>query len=169
MKWMKKLWKKEIDERQQADLNRVLGFGYWIAFYLLLAAVIVEGVFLSRPFSEWAAEWIIFMVIAVYEVIASFRIGVWTETKQNPGKKDYVRYSLIGSVLFSIIFTFGNVLKMNPEKRVFGNIAPIFVYWFLLLFVVMLISFLISGNYFHKRRRKMEEELDKESMEDDDE
>lgn len=169
MNWLKSLFKKEIDERQQADLNRVMSHGYWIAFYLLLVAVIVEGVFLNRPFREWAAEWVVFMVIAVYEVIACFRIGVWTQTKQKPGKKDYVRYSLIGSFLFSVIFTIGNVVKMSAEKRTPGNIVPIFIYWFVLFFAVMVISFFVSGNYFNKRRKKMEDKMDEECMEDEDE
>lgn len=167
MNWLRKLFKKEIDERQQADLNRVTSYGYWIGFYLLTAALMVEGIILNRPFREWAAEWVIFMVIAIYEVVACFKVGVWTETRQIPGKKDYVRYSLIGSVLFSVVFTIGNVMKMKVENRTFGNIAAIFVYWFILFFVVMLIGFFVSGTIYKRRRKKMEEEFEEENSEDE--
>lgn len=167
MNWLKKLGKKEIDERQQADLNRVTSYGYWIAFYLLIAAILVEGVILSRPFREWAVEWAVFMIIAVYEVIAGIRIGVWTETKQKPGKRDYVRYSLIGSILFSAVFTLGYYFRLMPEKRTFGNIASMFVYWFTLLAVLLLIAYFIGGGIYNRRRKKMEEELDKEMEEEE--
>lgn len=162
MNWLKKLFKKEIDERQQADLNRVTSYGYWMAFYLLIAAVLVEGVILSRPFREWAVEWAVFMILAIYEVIACIRIGVWTETRQKPGKKDYVRYSLIGSVLFSAVFTLGYYFRLKPENRTFEAIASMFAYWFILLTVLFLIAYFIAGGIFNRRRRKMEEELDNE-------
>lgn len=168
MNWLKKLFKKEIDERQQADLNRVTSYGYWMAFYLLIAAVLVEGVILSRPFREWAVEWAVFMILAIYEVIACIRIGVWTETKQKPGKKDYVRYSLIGSVLFSAVFTLGYYFRLKPENRTFEAIASMYAYWFILLTVLFLIAYFIGGGIYNRRRRKMEEELDKELEEEAD-
>lgn len=167
MNWLKKLCKKEIDERQQADLNRVTGYGYWIAFYLLIAAILVEGPVLGRPFREWAAEWAVFMVMAVYEVIACIRIGVWTQTKQRPRKKDYVRYSLTGGILFSAVFTLGYYFRLKPENRTFENIASMYVYWFVLLTVLFLVSYFIGGGIYNRRRRKMEEELDKELEEEE--
>lgn len=168
MNWLKKLFKKEIDERQQADLNRVTSYGYWMAFYLLIAAILVEGVILSRPFREWAVEWAVFMILAIYEVIACIRIGVWTETKQKPEKKDYVRYSLIGSVLFSAVFTLGYYFRLKPGNRTFEAIASMYAYWFILLTVLFLIAYFIGGGIYNRRRRKMEEELDKELEEEAD-
>lgn len=168
MNWLKKLFKKEIDERQQADLNRVTSYGYWMAFYLLIAAILVEGVILSRPFREWAVEWAVFMILAIYEVIACIRIGVWTETKQKPEKKDYVRYSLIGSVLFSAVFTLGYYFRLKPGNRTFEAIASMYAYWFILLTVLFLIAYFIGGGIYNRRKRKMEEELDKELEEEAD-
>lgn len=169
MNWLRRFWKKEIDERQQADLNRVTSYGYWIAFYLLIAAILVEGIILGRPFREWAVEWIVFMVIAVYEVVACLRIGVWTETKQRPAKKDYVRYSLVGSLLFSAVFTIGYYFRLMPENRSFGKLVSMFAYWFVLLTVLFLIAYFIGGGIYNRRRRKMEEELDKELKEEESE
>lgn len=173
MNWLKKLGKKEIDERQQADLNRVTSYGYWIAFYLLIGAVVIEGPILSRPFREWVVEWAVFMILAIYEVVACMKIGIWTETKQKPGKKDYVRYSLIGSMLFSAVFTLGYYFRLKPENRTFENIISMYAYWFVLLTVLFLISYFVAGGIFNRRRKKMEEELDKEmeaeELEDEDE
>lgn len=167
--WDKIFGKKKIDERQQADLNRMMSYGYWVAFYLLLAAVMVEGVFLRRPFYEWAAEWIIFMVIAVYEVIGCIKIGVWTQFLQKPGKKDYVRYSLIGGALCAVVFTIGNVMRMGAENISWQSIAAVFLYWFVLMFVLCLAGFSICGGIYKRRKKRIEEKLDEELEEDENE
>lgn len=169
MNWLKKLVKKEIDERQQADLNRITSYGYWIAFYLLLADVLIKGVILDRPLREWGVEWLIFMILGIYEVAACMKIGVWSSNRQKPGKKDYVRYSLCGSLLFSVIFTLGYSRRLDAESRTFANIAPMFAYWFILLLILFLIAYFISGGIFNRKRKRMEEEMEREDTEDEDE
>ena len=49
---MKRYFRRRIDERQRADLRRVESYGYWIAFWLLLASVIVKSVIIGRPKEE---------------------------------------------------------------------------------------------------------------------
>ncbi len=165
-----KRWcKKEIDERQQADLNRVTGYGYWIAFWLLLAAFIVEAVFLKRPVSEWVVEWAVFMILAVYEVTACIRIGVWSEGKQNVGWKDFVRYSLIGSFLFSVVMTVGWYLDMGKEWGSVGNLVIIFGTFFIPLVILMLVTFFAAGKIFKWRRRKLEEKFAEDSEDEENE
>lgn len=167
--WDKVFGKKKIDERQQADLNRMMSYGYWIAFYLLLAAIMVEGVFMRRPFREWAVEWIVFMVIAVYEVIACIRIGVWTQFKQMPGRKDYLRYSLIGGVLCAVVFTIGNVMRMDAKSISWQSVAAVFAWWFAVMFVLCLAGFYVCGGIYRKRKKRLEEKMDEELEEDEDE
>ena len=47
--FIKERWKVKIDERQQADLNRVNSYGFYIAYYLLLGYVLVKAVILKCP------------------------------------------------------------------------------------------------------------------------
>ena len=127
---MKAIWKTEIDERQQQELHRVEAIGYWIAFYLLIIAVVVESFFMARPFREWAVEWGIFMILALYQVFRSMHIGVWSEYKQNPTTKDFLCYSLAGSAAFAVIFTIGNWLQAAPEQRDIGAFSILFAGYF---------------------------------------
>lgn len=164
---MKRIWKKEIDERQQAELNRVGNTGYWLAFYLLIGAVVVESVFMNRPFREWAVEWFVFMILAVYEIIQCLRIGVWSEYKQNPGTKDYLRYTVIGSGIFAAVFTVGSWFKAAPEYRTVPAFLALFALDFLFLAVLLFAAFLGIGALLKRCRKKQEERLNEELKEDD--
>ncbi len=164
---MKKFWKKKIDERQQAELNKVGNYGFWLAFWLLLASIMVQGVILHRPFREWAAEWIIFMLIAVFEVIADIKIGVWTEYTQRPGLKSYLINSLLFSGSFSVLFTLGNCTRFKGEITA-AYILSNFFTWFFGLFVLMAAGLAVSGWIYNRRMDKLEEKLDEE-IEDEDE
>ncbi len=163
MNLWKRWCKREIDERQQADLNRVTGYGYWIAFWLLLAAFVVEAVFLKRPVPEWIVEWGIFMILAVYEVAACIRIGVWSEGRQNVGWKDLIRYSLIGSFLFSVIMTAGSCLGMGEEGRSVKDLAVLFGAFFVPMAILMLAGLFVAWKLLKWRRRKLEEAFAEES------
>ncbi len=110
---MKKYWKKKIDERQEADLRRVESYGYWIAFWLLLASMLMKSVILSRPLTEWFTEWLIFMILAVYGVVAFAKIGVWTEFSVKPTLISSAGSSLLGSLAFSALFTAGSWLRKD--------------------------------------------------------
>lgn len=166
---MNKWWKKKIDERQQAELNRVTGIGYWIAFYLLLAAIIWEGLIQGRPFADWQAEWIVFMILAVYEVAASFRIGVWTECQPAPTPKSSALYALSGSVIFAVIFTFSRWLHLEEANRSPVGLACTFAVWMVLLFVLFFGAFLVIGTLFNRRERRLKQKMDQELTEDEDE
>lgn len=165
---MKKFFRKKIDERQQADLNRVGNYGFWIAFWMLIVSVVLQGTILHRPFREWAAEWVIFMVIAVYELIACVKIGVWTEYTQRPTLKSHLLNSLLGSGGFAVFFTIGNCTSVTTELTA-GFVLRVFITWFAGLFVLMMASFLVSGWIYNRRLDKLEEKMDEETETDEDE
>lgn len=146
---MKKYWKKKIDERQEADLRRVESYGYWIAFWLLLASMLMKSVILSRPLTEWFTEWLIFMILAVYGVVAFAKIGVWTEFSVKPTLISSAGSSLLGSLAFSALFTAGS--------------------WLIGLFVVLFATFLALMWVYRIRDRRMQKKMDEELEEDDDE
>ena len=166
---IKKIWKKEIDERQQAELNRVGNWGYWLAFYLLIGAVVVESIFMDLPFRDWAVEWFVFMILAVYEVIQCLRIGVWSEYKQNPGAKDFLRYSVVGGGIFAAVFTIGSWLKTPPEHRSIPGFAALFALNFVFLLVLLFAGFILIGALLKRRRRMQEERLNEEAEKEEEE
>ena len=109
------------------------------------------------------------MILAVYEIIACMKIGVWTQHRQKPEKKDYLIYSLAGSLFFSVVFAAGNWLRWDPLQKNFGNLAITFLTWFAELFVLLMIGLFAGGAVFNHRRKKMEEKLNQELLEEEDE
>ena len=59
---MKLKWfEKKVDERQEMDLLKVEHFGFWMMYWMLLAALIIQGIFMEDGVKRAAGEWIIFM------------------------------------------------------------------------------------------------------------
>ena len=69
-----------LDERQETDLLKIERNGCWLAFWALLASIFVQLYFLENSFDQVAAEWIIFMVLALYLTIDCMRKGIWSRT-----------------------------------------------------------------------------------------
>lgn len=164
---MSKWRKKKIDERQQADLNRIGNYGYWIAFWLLIGSIMLQNVILHRPVREWIAEWVVFMVLAVYGLIACIKIGVWTPYTRRPTLKHCVLYSLAGSGSFSVLFTIGNCRYMT-EGLTISHVISIYLIWFAGLFLFMMAGFLVSVRVYNRKQEKIEEKLNEE-LDDEDE
>lgn len=162
---MKRYFRRRIDERQRADLRRVESYGYWIAFWLLLASVIVKSVIIGRPKEEWLTEWVIFMILAVYNVVSLAWIGVWSENSPKPTFASSVSSSLLGSLGFSVIYTAGTWLHSGRTMGM-DEVIFLFALWFIGLFVLLIAAFAALMWIYRIRDRrlqkKMDEELEKE-------
>ena len=160
MKQKKVFLKKVIDERQEAELNRLFSGGYHLVFYLLLIVLVIEALFLKRPFQEWAAVWAVFMIAAVYEIWSCFRAGVWTPYEQKPGRKNYIGYSLAGALPAAGVM----VAIRWGDAPAWQDAALIFLIDFLVYFAMFLVIFFAAGGLYNRMRRKREERLDRELM-----
>lgn len=163
---MRKHWKMKIDERQQADLRRVESYGYWIAFWLLLAAVLIQSVILQKPAGEWIVEWLIFMVLAVYGVFSCIRIGVWTEYSAKPTLFSCVMSSLVGSLGFSLVYTAGDWFRADGQMP-FSALFLEFFGWFIGLFLILLAAFLLILGIYLMREKRLQKQMDAELEEEE--
>ena len=77
MNWLKKIFNKKVDERQEMDLLRVEHYSFWLMFWLLAIEIIVQGIILDGG-DKILGEWIVFMATAVFSVAGFIRKGVWS-------------------------------------------------------------------------------------------
>ena len=77
-----KLWerfysrKNMMDEMQEQTQLRIESAGYQVAFWGLLAAMVVQGI-LHCPPASMAGAWVVFMTLCLYVLVREMRSGLW--------------------------------------------------------------------------------------------
>ncbi|MBC3797634.1 DUF6773 family protein [Acetobacterium tundrae] len=157
-----KKFKKVIDERQEMEMYKVEHICFWIVFWLLLGSIIIQSIFLSAPFSQWAFEWFIFMICCVGSFIGYYRKGQW-DYYSKPTTKNYLIFSLVGSGLFAIIYAISLYMKNDFLKNDLGILLLLTLIIFAFLFALIFVALLICGTLVKKRQKKLEDEFNDDS------
>lgn len=69
--------KNNLDERQEQILLKIEHKGFWLAFWLLLAAMLVQSITSGVDFRVYAGECAILLIISLYVSIECIRNGIW--------------------------------------------------------------------------------------------
>ena len=146
--------KNNLDEMQEQELLKIEHNGCWLAFWGLLAAMIVQSfAFGIMDFRALAGEWIVFMALALYLAAACVRKGIW-DRKLAMNTKTNLAVSAIAGLGLGIFNAI--IIYKNYHKPV-GTIAAaviIAVICFILCFVILTIMM----NQTQKRKAAMEAE-----------
>ena len=143
--------KSNLDEMQEQALLKIEHYGFWLAFWGLLAAMAIQAL-LGVAFSSLLGEWIVFMVLALYIVIACLRKGIW-DRHLKANRKTNLIVSLLAAVATGILVTLSNPYLSEPLDYVLvAGISGGFT--FLLCFAALSISMKL----YKKRREKLDQE-----------
>jgi membrane protein DedA with SNARE-associated domain len=157
-----KKFKKVIDERQEMELYKIEHLAFWVVYWLLLGAIIIQATFMGAPFIEWAFEWFIFMIASVATLIGCYKKGQW-DYYTKPTVKTYLFYSLAGSAIFTVVYTiasyFNNDYLKNDLLALFMIALVLFVFLFMIIFALLAAFGLMTK----KRQAKLAQEFDEES------
>lgn len=69
----------KLDEMQEIQMLKVEHYGLWIAFWGLLAITLIQRI-MGAPFQQYAAEGFLLCGLAVFELVADLRYGLWDRT-----------------------------------------------------------------------------------------
>ena len=69
----------KLDEMQEIQMLKIEHYGLWLAFWGLLVITIVQAS-MKMPFQQYAAEGGLLCVLAVFELVASLKYGLWDRT-----------------------------------------------------------------------------------------
>ena len=72
--------KSNLDERQEQILLRIEHNGFWLAFWLLIIAMVVQNIASGSDFRLFAGECAILLIISLYVAIECIRNGIWDRT-----------------------------------------------------------------------------------------
>lgn len=161
--------KKVVDERQELELLKIEKKGFWVLYWMLLASFLYQEMIMHAPFSQWAAEFIVFMIASIYIAIACMRKGQW-DYYSLPSMKGYFIYSLVGSGIFAIIMGISKYMEFETVRENFWTMGlPIVGILFITTFVLMFLALAGMGYLTKKRRAELEKEYAAEEELDDDE
>lgn len=95
--------KNRLDEIQEQTMRKIESHGFWLLWYSLLAAWIVQTVF--GAVDKAAGEWVVFMIGCIYMVVACLRNGLWERHFSDTPPANAV-YSLVAAVAVTLIIGF---------------------------------------------------------------
>ncbi len=143
--------KNNLDEMQEQALLKIEHNGYWLGFFGLLVALLVQ-VALGSDIKTIAGEFIVFMVLCGYLLIACLRKGIWDRQLKANGKTNLL-CSLFAGV---IMFLFATVRAyLNYPDAVWGSIAA-GAFMGIIVFFLCWAALSICSAIYKKRREKLE-------------
>ena len=101
-----KKFKSNLDEMQEQKLLRIEHSGCWLAFWGLLVSMLAQSfIYREDVFRYLAGEWVVFMALCVYMLVACLRAGVWDRhLKASP--KVNLLCSAAAAVVMGVVYFF---------------------------------------------------------------
>ena len=154
--------KNNLDEMQESKLLKIERNGYRIAFWGLLAVIIIQqaiGIIKDEP-KDIVGECIILIIMCLYVLIASIRNGIW-DRDSKPDMKKNILISLFSSILMGIFWGYLGYAKLGGIKM--GIIA--FAVMSTVIFIISVIVFAVSAYTYNKKQKELDEMADKDENE----
>lgn len=145
-----KIKQNNLDEMQELKLLHIERNGCWLAFWGLLAVILVETV-LDTNFRLLAGEWIVFMCLALYLSVSCMRQGIW-DRRLRPDLKTNLAASTAAGLVCGIIFFL--VSYRNYGKIVGSTATGIFMFLFVFFSTAVVLT--VSAAIYKKRVKKLE-------------
>ena len=143
--------KSNLDEMQEQELLKIEHYGCWMAYWGLLAAMVIQMV-MRVPGAQMLGEWIIFVIMSLYICIACMRKGIWDRRLKANWKTNLV-ISLLAAVAVAVLVILSNPYLSEPLDYVLtAGLTGGFT--FLLCFAALSIGMKL----YKKRREKLEQE-----------
>lgn len=151
-----KLRKNNLDEQQERKLLEIESRGFWLAFWGLLIALIVQS-FVMKSIGMVIGEWIIFIILAIYIALSCSRAGIW-DRRLDMSRKTLFCVSIIAA-LCAAAFMFGFIFL-----RYHDVITSLYAGAFAALasFVFCLIALTLAARATKRRQDKLNAEPEDE-------
>ena len=143
--------KSNLDEMQEQELLKIEHNGCWLAFWGLLAAMALQMV-MRVPGRQMLGEWIVFMALSLYIVIACLRKGIW-DRHLKANRKTNLIVSLLAAVATGIFVILSNPYLSEPLDYVLvAGLTGGFT------FVLCFAALSVCTKLYRNRRNKLDKE-----------
>ena len=146
--------KNNLDEMQEQKLKQIEHTGFWLFFWGLFAAIMVQSVFLTDMLpAAIAGEMIIFLPVCCWMVVQCLRHGIWgRRLKADP------KTNLLASLVAGLVV---GVVGSLTVYRNFGSLAgaaAAFVFGLLFAFGLCFALLSLCASVYKKKLRRLEKE-----------
>ena len=115
--------KSNLDEMQEQELLE--HNGCWIAFWGLLAAIIIQSIlFGSQDCKTLAGEGIVFIVLSIYIAVACVRRGIWDRRFQMNAKTNLILSAAAALVTGGVMLDKNKLIESVEECLGWPYVSP---------------------------------------------
>lgn len=150
---MKKQDKKsQLDEMQEQKLLQIEKNCAWLAFWGLLASIIIQMIIYRGDVKMIAGEWVVFMCFCLYMGICCMKNGIW-ERRIRPTLRNSIFCSILAAVVTGIYIGIINCQNYGSISNAImsGAIGGGFI------FVLCIVALEVSRYFYQKRRDKLDD------------
>ncbi len=147
--------KNNLDEMQELKLLKIEHRGCWLAYWGLLATIILQMLLGHNSFQNLMGEYLVFFALCIYLVIDCIRNGIWDRRLKPNFKTNFLLSGFAGTVSGLIYF----IISYRNYHNLFGSIAT---FLFMLLFVSIscLVLLTLTAKMYQTHKNKMEQDAD---------
>lgn len=149
---MRKLFKNDLDEMQEQTLLKIESRGFWLAFYGLTIAILIQ-VFIGNAPTLIAGESVLLLILSGYVCGACLRNGIWSRgLKANPQTN-----AIVSAVAGLIVGIFWAVRSYLNYQNPIGS-AAVFVFCAGMTFAAAFAILSFASAVYKKKKQTLESE-----------
>ena len=145
--------KKHLDEMQEQKLLHIEEIGFWLVFWALFIAIIVQFL-LGAHLKEIAGEGIVLLVASIYIAVRSLKNGLWTHSYA-PNFKTNASASILPAFLLGIIKAV-KLLTATEGQFPFDALPQLLLHIFV-VYVICLAVLEIMRLVYNRRRKTLDD------------
>lgn len=143
--------KTNLDEMQEQSLLKMEHNGCWLAFWGLLAAILIQWL-AGTSFRQTAGEVTVFLALSCYIVIGCLRLGIWDRRLKANGKTNFLA-SLLAGIAVGII-----TVARNEYIRNFSDLLLVFLISGIFTAILCFVIITACAELYKRRREKLDRE-----------
>lgn len=146
--------KTNLDEMQEQKLMELEHNTCWLAFWLLVAAIVAQMLINKSMEVTWG-ETAVLLILCGYLSIGCLRLGIWDRSGKFSTKRNIV-YSLIAGAAAGLVILVRSLVLYGFHG--FLASAAVFLFPFVCTFVLTFGVLCLCGVFYRRRKEKLEQE-----------
>ncbi len=152
--------KSNLDEMQEMKLLKIEHNACWLAFWGLVAALVIQSVIYEGDFRMVAGETFVIFSVSMYLSTATIKNGIWDRKLKPKVGTNLLISAVMGAVVGMIWF----LISYRNYHKLMGSVA-LFVLMFVVIFFLCFVVLSITAGMYQKQKDLMDRQAEQEENE----